>query len=192
MTRRASGTDEGSKGIFDTAFFLCLLDTVPDAMHDDKETVHLQWSPPDESTKSHLESKVKLAPPQIYEICRFLNFKDIEELNEFCLTRNNKRVTRNFPVPAVCDDGIFILYPGDDLYPDDPNIYGAKGPLIIPETLREIHQKYPHHNRYVLKDKESHRDFIYDAKFLCNVTQGDGHVIPITDLSFIGMPRARF
>ncbi|CAG2200026.1 NUDT19 [Mytilus edulis] len=112
MARRASGTDEGSKGTFYTAFFLCLLDTVPDAMHDDKDTVHLLWSPPDELIKSHLESKVKLAPPQIYEICRFLNFKDIEELNEFCLTRINKRVTRNFPVPAVCDDGIFILYPG--------------------------------------------------------------------------------
>ncbi|XP_076112832.1 acyl-coenzyme A diphosphatase NUDT19-like isoform X2 [Mytilus galloprovincialis] len=110
--RRASGTDKGSKRRYDTAFFLCLLDTVPDAMHDDKETVHLQWFPPDELIKSHLESKVKLAPPQIYEICRFLNFKDMEELNEFCLTRINKRVTRNFPVPAICDDGMFILYPG--------------------------------------------------------------------------------
>ncbi|XP_052061517.1 acyl-coenzyme A diphosphatase NUDT19-like [Mytilus californianus] len=192
LARRSSGTDEGSKRRYDTAFFLCLLDTVPDAMHDDKETVHLQWSPPDELIKSHLESKVKLAPPQIYEICRFLNFKDMEELNEFCLTRIDKRVTRNFPVPAICDDGIFVLYPGDDLYPEDPDVYGAKEPLIIQETLREIHLKYPHHNRYVLKDKESHRDFINDVKFLCNVTQGDGHVIPVTDLSFLGMPRARF
>ncbi|XP_076112831.1 acyl-coenzyme A diphosphatase NUDT19-like isoform X1 [Mytilus galloprovincialis] len=184
--RRASGTDKGSKRRYDTAFFLCLLDTVPDAMHDDKETVHLQWFPPDELIKSHLESKVKLAPPQIYEICRFLNFKDMEELNEFCLTRINKRVTRNFPVPAICDDGMFILYPGDDLYPEDPDIYGAKEPLVIPGTWSEVHQKYPHHTRYVQKDKESHGDFVYDVKILCNVTQGDGHVIPVTDLSFLG------
>lgn len=40
--RKASQTDEGSKRRYDTAFFICLLDNIPDAVHDDKESVHLQ------------------------------------------------------------------------------------------------------------------------------------------------------
>lgn len=42
FARKASKTDEGSKRRYDTAFFICLLDSIPDALHDDKETVHLQ------------------------------------------------------------------------------------------------------------------------------------------------------
>lgn len=40
--RKASNTHEGSKRRYDTAFFLCLLDSIPDAKHDDRETVQLQ------------------------------------------------------------------------------------------------------------------------------------------------------
>ena len=58
-------------------------------------------------------------------------------------------------------------------------------------TLQEINQKFKNQNRYVMKDKNSHRDFISEVQFLCNVSV-DGNVIPVTDLSILGIPRARF
>lgn len=42
FARKTANVYEGSKRRYDTAFFLCLLDSIPDAMHDDRETVQLQ------------------------------------------------------------------------------------------------------------------------------------------------------
>lgn len=192
VARQALNSDEGSRRRYDTAFFLCLLDHVPDALHDDKETVQLEWSAPDKLIKSHLESKVKLAPPQIYEICRFLNFKTIDELNSFSIERANKRVNRIFPVPAICDDGVFVLYPGDDLYPVDPDLFGTKDPFIVEGTLSELKTKHKKLNRYIIKGSGTSRDFLENVTFMCNVSVGDNHVLPITDMSFLGIPRAKF
>ena len=72
----------------------------------------LQWSSPEDLIKSHLQGKMKLAPPQIYEICKLLNFQNFEELHNSTLERRNKRVKRIFPIPILCDDGIFVVYPG--------------------------------------------------------------------------------
>jgi hypothetical protein len=41
-------------------------------------------------------------------------------------------------------------------------------------------------------DLETERDFPKNVTFLCNVSLGDEHVIPITDMSFLGIPKARF
>ena len=81
---------------------------------------------------------------------------------------------------------------GDHLYPEDPEIFGDHPPLIIEGTIKELNEKHKNLNRYIVTDLETERDFLKNVTFLCNVSLGDEHVIPITDMSFLGIPKARF
>ncbi|KAJ8303598.1 hypothetical protein KUTeg_019994 [Tegillarca granosa] len=107
-----SPPDTRSGRRYDTAFYLCMLDEAPPALHDEKETVHSQWSTPDTLIREYFKSG-GLAPPQVYEVCRLLNFKDAEDLNNFAWKRAEQRVVRYFPVIYFCQDGVSIVYPGN-------------------------------------------------------------------------------
>ena len=57
-------------------------------------------------------SSLKLAPPQIVELGRIMNFTDAEKLKTFSWERSIARVSRFFPTMCRCDDAILFLYPG--------------------------------------------------------------------------------
>ena len=56
-----------------------------------------------------------LAPPQIIELGRLLNFTDAEQLKHFSFKSSGLRADRIFPVICFCDDGAVFLYPGMQL-----------------------------------------------------------------------------
>ncbi|XP_061188423.1 acyl-coenzyme A diphosphatase NUDT19-like [Saccostrea echinata] len=153
---------------YDTAFFLCILDHLPEALHDDKETVHLQWTAPDTLLNVYNKYKGGLAPPQIYEVCRLLNFQNVENLHRFAWERALKnRVKQYFPVVMVCEDGIIVVYPGDELYPTDPDRVGENSPISIECSIEELPNKFPVMNRMLVK-----------GPHWVNTSAGDGQVIP--------------
>jgi hypothetical protein len=39
---------------------------------------------------------------------------------------------------------------GDDLYPEDPDIFGDHPPLIIEGTIKELNEKHKNLNRYIV------------------------------------------
>ena len=103
--------------------------------------------------------------------------------NQYFMYGFNNWKSKNEENPIIClsiKPHFSCFFLGDDLYPEEPNIFGSKSLLTIEGTLSELDTKYKNYNRYVLKKKES------KVKFMCNVSTGDGHVIPLTDFSFIG------
>ncbi|KAL3860560.1 hypothetical protein ACJMK2_010673 [Sinanodonta woodiana] len=178
----AANSNEGIKKVhrFDTAFFICVLDHRPEAAHDDKETVASQWSSPVEMVKQHASGKINLAPPQIVEIGRLLSIHNADELQRFALQRSSRRVDRWLPVPCLCEDGILYLYPGDDLYPPEPDFEGQSPIKTIPLSVEEVSRKYPNHNRTEITHNNNNEEIRVNK---CNVDLTDGQIRPITDWS---------
>ncbi|WAR13339.1 NUD19-like protein [Mya arenaria] len=60
---------------YDTAFFLCVVDYMPEAIHCYKETTELEWSSASQFVLKHQDqsNSLKLAPPQIVELGRILH-----------------------------------------------------------------------------------------------------------------------
>ncbi|XP_060066172.1 acyl-coenzyme A diphosphatase NUDT19-like [Ylistrum balloti] len=175
-------SDEGrAKRRFDTSFYLCVMDHMPPAIQDDTETVHAEWSSPDVFMNNRFEGG--LAPPQVYELCRMLNFTDADKLNHFAWTRSMtcSRVERYFPVPCFCSDGLVVLYPGDEMYPKEPDFEGKNPILSFDFTMEEMRKKYP------LRNRSKRNEGIFEV----NVEPKDGHKIPMLDLSSIGMTESK-
>ena len=62
---------------------------------------------------AYYREKGGLAPPQVYELSRLLNFLSAEDLLGFVSRRGRERVERWFPIPAVCTDCPVSLMPGE-------------------------------------------------------------------------------
>ena len=57
---------------FDTMFYICVIDHLPFIKHDEKETTNAIWKTPNQLIVEHVNEKIWLAPPQFYEISRFM------------------------------------------------------------------------------------------------------------------------
>ncbi|XP_033754942.1 nucleoside diphosphate-linked moiety X motif 19-like [Pecten maximus] len=167
---------------FDTAFYVCVLDHMPPALQDNTETVHAEWSSPDKLLIDRSEGG--LAPPQVYELCRMLHFTDADKLNQFAWSRAKtcSRVERYFPVPCICKDGIIVLYPGDELYPEEPDFEGKNPFTTYDFTMEELKKKYPRMNRAFNTP---------NGPLEVTVEPKDGHKMPLLNLSSIGMTVAK-
>ncbi|KAK3603935.1 hypothetical protein CHS0354_042947 [Potamilus streckersoni] len=163
---------------YDTAFFMCVLDHQPEAAHDEKETVASQWSSPVAMVKEHASGKLNLAPPQMIEIGRLLNVPNVDELHRFAWQRSSQRVDRWLPVPCLCEDGMLYLYPGDDLYPAEPDFEGH-GPIkTFPMSVGEVSRKYPNHNRTEITLNNNNEQIKVHK---CNIDMSDGQIRPVLD-----------
>lgn len=168
-------TGEGERGRrYDTAFFMCVLDYIPHAVQDNKETTELEWASASKFLLSHANGKsaLQLAPPQIIELTRLLNFTDAEHLKHFAYDRSAVRAIRYLPVICTCDDGMIFLYPGDDLYPAQPDYEGTRSIMSVSGTLEELRIKFPNHNRSEVIQSENG----IKRNMLCNIRMADGQV----------------
>lgn len=169
---------------FDTAFYLCVLDYIPHAVHDDKETTELEWTSAGLLLEKHSNRSLQLAPPQITELGRLLNFNDVDNLKQFAWERSAVRANRWLPVPCLCKDGgILYLYPGDDLYPEKPDFEGEHPIMSISYTVEEARVKHTNYNRNEISRDESGK-MIASSK--CNIKMTDGQVSPIFGLDKLG------
>ena len=72
----------------------------------------LQWMTLHEVLDQSINKKINLAPPQLYEIGRLLNFYSIEELDSFSKMRADKGCPRILPVRINFQDGVASILPG--------------------------------------------------------------------------------
>ncbi|XP_042294225.1 nucleoside diphosphate-linked moiety X motif 19 [Sceloporus undulatus] len=123
---------------YDTAFFLCCLGQgPPEASHDEGEVTACQWSTPSEAVELFKSQDIWIAPPQFYELCRLCNFSSLRDLHAFGSKRALEGCERWMPVLLVASDGHMQILPGDELYPEDPDLTGEKKPILTSDKKIE-------------------------------------------------------
>ena len=166
-----------TKRRFDTLFYIHFLadDNVTVQLDNQEVTDHL-WTDPDEVMDLHSESKVWLAPPQMYELSRIRNFKKLQDLQAFTVKRESQGCTTWLPVLAKCQDAAIALYPGDDLYPENPDFFGdQKPPSFDQYKIGSDAMQAPNRNRLEI-NRENETIFIN-----CNLTDPHGFPKPVTN-----------
>ncbi|XP_063802078.1 acyl-coenzyme A diphosphatase NUDT19 [Pseudophryne corroboree] len=109
---------------YDTVFFICCLPRKPLTSDDQKEVSAYKWWTPEEAIDEYKCQKSWIPPPQFYDLSRLCNFPMIQELNRFSLHRALEGCERWLPVLVHAEDGMLHTLPGDELYPDDPDVTG--------------------------------------------------------------------
>jgi len=112
---------------FDTIFYSAFLDAMPSTMLDKVEVSDVQWKDPADILDQYEAKEQWLAPPQVFELCRLLNFTKQEELARFARFRQRKGLSTWLPVWIKCSDGMLEVMPGDSMYPTDPDYEGSQG-----------------------------------------------------------------
>lgn len=101
---------------FDTMFYVCCLDSMPDFNSDDNEVSLISWLTPQQVLEEHYESNCFLAPPQVYELARLNNFSRYNDLKEFSASREEKGVERWCANVTGLSDGALLALPGDECF----------------------------------------------------------------------------
>ncbi|XP_053663417.1 acyl-coenzyme A diphosphatase NUDT19-like [Anopheles marshallii] len=145
---------------FETAFYLAVLDEIPNIHPERHEVQEFYWDTPASLLQAHHEEKIWLAPPQTYELTRLSYVYDIDQLARFAAKRNLKGSTLLCPVQYNAADGVVFVLPGDDLYPssydyisDNPDLdkYGELSKEVMRKQAKRLHRaehKDLHHQAY--------------------------------------------
>ncbi|XP_035905057.1 LOW QUALITY PROTEIN: nucleoside diphosphate-linked moiety X motif 19-like [Anopheles stephensi] len=147
---------------FETAFFLAVLNEIPNIHPEPHEVQEYYWETPAALLEAHRAEKIWLAPPQTYELTRLSFIYDIDELARFATKRNRKGSTLLCPVQYNAADGVIFVLPGDDLYPTgydyisdnhDLDKYGEVPQEVIRKQSTRLHRvehKDLHHQAFFL------------------------------------------
>jgi len=163
---------------FDTLFYLCCLDEMPQAVVHEDELESGEWACPKKLMSGSADGSVILAPPQVYEMSRLANFSSVDELRAFSDKRKSKGLIRLFPQLGITSDGKRLSFmQGDDLYPIDMNEEDSDVPLRkFSETAAQLRSKC----------KNLHRaewDYIdgqfRNAKVYMSIPVPCGHISPL-------------
>lgn len=120
----------------------------------------------------HSTADVFLAPPQVYELSRLSNFNEFDALRQFAAERQSLGIERWLPVISTYQDGAVALLPGDEFYPDQPDIMGRRPVPDFPETLAEYGSKAKIINRLEIRGPVCHAR--------SNVKLSCGHLRPLS------------
>jgi len=101
---------------FDTMFYVCCLDSMPEFSSDDNEVSLISWLTPQQVLQEHYDSNCFLAPPQVYELARLDNFSRFKDLKDFSHSRNALGVERWCANVTGLSDGALLALPGDECF----------------------------------------------------------------------------
>ncbi|XP_072527535.1 acyl-coenzyme A diphosphatase NUDT19 [Salminus brasiliensis] len=164
----------GRRRRYDTAFYLCCLEEIPDTVQDEKEIVHFEWSTPSEILSSYLERKLWIAPPQFYDLGRMSHIPLLSDLHDFAKRRSVEGCEQWLPVYLAATDGHISLLPGDSMYPKNPEYTEETNSSAAPEKCREeLLKGSPNLHRIVIQD-------LYTASVYMNITPKYKHLPPLT------------
>lgn len=168
---------------FDTIFYTACLEEIPITLLDQAEIQAVQWTDPASILQQFYARKLWLAPPQVYELSRLLNFANQDDLRQFCSIRHRKGLKSWLPVRQECSDGLISLLPGDWLYPEQPDYVGAaEKPGRFAGSLEESRTKGEGGGELPLNRLEF-RD-TYDCEVKVSGPTQHGHVRPYSFLEF--------
>lgn len=120
----------------------------------------------------HSSADVFLAPPQVYELSRLSNFSEFDTLRQFSADRQRLGIERWLPVISTYQDGAVALLPGDEFYPEHPDIMGRKPVPDYPETLAEYGSRAKVLNRLEIRGPVCHAR--------SNIKLPCGHLKPVS------------
>lgn len=155
----------------DTMFYVSFLELEPKVVLDNEEVTTLKWCTPTGMLDEHSTADVFLAPPQVYELSRLSNFHEFDHLRQFSAERQSLGVERWLPVISTYQDGAVALLPGDEFYPNEPDILGRKPVPDNPETLAEYGARAKIINRLEIRGPVCHAR--------ANIKLSCGHLKPI-------------
>lgn len=156
---------------FDTIFFITFVDSLPELNHDDKEISEIQTSSLSSILKQWNNGDLWLPPPQLYEISRFLQFSHFDTMKSFAQERSKKGLERYLPVRVNTNNGVISILPGDDLYPETPDLYGEEDIQSIDASLEELRQNAQCLHRMELKSR-------HNCQIAMNISPKNGQVKP--------------
>eukprot|EP00088_Acartia_fossae_P004485 TRINITY_DN11920_c0_g1_i1.p1 TRINITY_DN11920_c0_g1~~TRINITY_DN11920_c0_g1_i1.p1 ORF type:complete len:386 (+),score=28.98 TRINITY_DN11920_c0_g1_i1:87-1244(+) len=161
---------------FDTIFYFACLPELPQTILEKQEISAVAWTEPGTILNQFYRRELWLAPPQVYELCRLLNFEHLHQLRNFAADRQKEGCVNWLPVRLQCDDGLVSLLPGDSLYPDPPDYIGSsaekKSLQVYKGDIKQCLQESEHLNRLTFKDT-------YHCIPKVNIAPAHGHVNPL-------------
>lgn len=157
---------------FDTIFYICALGAKPVVRVDNAEVTKPIWCNPVSILEEHRKELVFLAPPQVYELSRMLNYKELERFHRYIKARQVLGTDRWLPVMLTYDDGSISVLPGDERYPTEPELVCKSPYLELSGSVDDINRESKHKNRIDLRGIQS--------RALCTIEPGCGHLPPIT------------
>lgn len=122
--------------------------------------------------EEHTQERVFLAPPQVYELSRFYSFKNYDDFKQFVINRETKGCERWLPVIGTYIDGAISALPGDEMYPEEPDLIGKKPVQDYPKKLKELVRPDSILNRIELRGPTS--------VALTNIEPALGHKKPVS------------
>lgn len=131
-----------------------------------------QWCTPIEMLEEHVQERLFLAPPQVYELSRIHHLNSFTGVLDFSCSRNLLGTHRWLPVLATYRDGAISFLPGDSMYPEAPDIIGKMPVPDHPQSVADIRVKSPSLNRIELRGPT--------CTSICNIKLPLGHLSPIT------------
>ncbi|UXI18723.1 hypothetical protein NH340_JMT04666 [Sarcoptes scabiei] len=156
---------------FDTIFYICCFNRIPSVFVDNAEVIEPIWCDPNQVLAEHQSEQVFLAPPQVYELSRILNFRSLEPFQKFIKARQVLGTQRWMPIINTYDDGAISLLPGDELYPEQPELITSNSISEIDGSVHEINKQAKIMNRLELQGIR--------CRTLCNIEPGCGQLRPI-------------
>ncbi|XP_076323344.1 acyl-coenzyme A diphosphatase NUDT19-like isoform X2 [Tachypleus tridentatus] len=157
---------------FDTMFYICFIEKLPEIMLDESEVVTFISYSPVKMLQEFYSSNIFLAPPQLYELSRLLRLDSFKDLKNFAIERGDKGVEHWLPLICTASNGVVSLMPGDDLYPENPDYYGQNPQIDFQYTLEELKAKSNNLHRMEVKGPIS--------TVICNISSPCGHLTPLT------------
>lgn len=161
---------EQGKRRFDTLFYTTSLESIPDILLDNQEVTDVKWTEPSKILESFYNRELWLAPPQVYELSRLLNFSEQEELDEFSCARHGAGCRTWLPIRLQCQDGTISLLPGDSFYPQNVSMI-SNASAKFEGTVEDCAKETEDFNRLVFRDMN-------DCLPIVNITPPNGHVNP--------------
>ena len=120
-------------GRFDTIFYVGFSENLPhdEAVKDGAEVSKVIWSDPESVLVQNQAEKIWIAPPQIYELRRILNFSRFDDFRNFSIERSARGCRTYLPYKIDLSDGAVFIYPQDELYPDVPDLDGSHSDQVL-------------------------------------------------------------
>lgn len=133
----------------------------------------MQWCTPTQVLQKHLEERVFIAPPQVYELSRIMRLPNISSMRKFARSRQTLGTERWMPFMFTYDDGSLGVLPGDDYYPEEPRLITSS-----PVAEKEGSVDEANSNSTIYRNRIELRGTL--GKTLCTIEPGCGHLAPIT------------
>ena len=167
------GLKKQTKRRFDTIFYIAFQETMLETSLDNKEITSMQFADPIDIMQRHLNGELWLAPPQFWEISRMINIHNFEDLKTFSIAREHRGCETWLPVLQHYSGGYYSIYPGDDLYPKNPDFYGKEASETGCDDEARGDEEVASQNMNRMKQNGLH-----DYTIHVNVEDPFGHFIP--------------